>query len=591
MILSQDDDVFSSKSIENVVSFFTVLAMKGPGSEKRMTVALVGGPSSLSPSGSLEKGKPQQPDAAVTPHRTRPSLLQHRPTSARPTNRRNSSRNFYPSSTRSFATSNLESTENDLGNHQSSDSQEDTTTRSVPAPPTVRDRPTLGRQSSGRVSELRREMSKSNIASASDDDESLFPASKAHRLRSPLPLTSPRRVKSLPKSPSQLSAKTKRKRVQSNKTRRADDVAPNAGSNNIEWRRNTANHPLDTKNIHEDAGEEMGIKKDANTSTTPRPPKRGGSMRKILRNKRRLEQELHKSDIFHYVLHKEAIKANKDNAGAAEGTLEETNPSPTIVSPQNSASEKSDKSRLRMEFDRFMEMKKRSEKTANEATAVIDKEDVSILHSAKIGDESIHSTTNHAPVVDYEKTNSSPLSPVTLPEQRKTVLMTLILDDELAMASFNGTGEDTLSQVEHLHVQDESGTSGSYTGAAIHDSKLPHGRGTLHYKDGALFDGTFALGAKLHGTMRYTDGSAYVGEFSRGQRHGHGEYTFTSGIHYRGNFENDTIHGSGCLSWPNGSMFVGYWKGGLTHGPGKKFMPDGRLDKEGVWNEGRLIEF
>jgi hypothetical protein len=137
-----------------------------------------------------------------------------------------------------------------------------------------------------------------------------------------------------------------------------------------------------------------------------------------------------------------------------------------------------------------------------------------------------------------------------------------------------------------------------YSGTFWEDSK--HGRGTVRYADGRVFQGRFVMGAMVEGTMRYATTAttpeqgvqaiaSYTGRFLSGKRHGRGEYHFQDGSLFVGDFVEDTIDGHGRLTWPDGGEYVGEWSKGIRHGLGREYRPNGEIRHEGLWRNGQPV--
>ena len=84
-------------------------------------------------------------------------------------------------------------------------------------------------------------------------------------------------------------------------------------------------------------------------------------------------------------------------------------------------------------------------------------------------------------------------------------------------------------------------------------NELPHGEGTLFWKDG----------------------DKYIGQWKNGKRHGEGTHFLKSGSKYIGQWRNDKEHGQGTYFWKSGSKYIGQWKNGKRHGEGTHFWKDG----------------
>jgi len=70
---------------------------------------------------------------------------------------------------------------------------------------------------------------------------------------------------------------------------------------------------------------------------------------------------------------------------------------------------------------------------------------------------------------------------------------------------------------------------------------IPHGFGTLHWKDGASYVGDFVDGkAEGKGTFYHLNSDTYKGDFKQDKAHGFGEYIYTQTNQiYKGNWYMD----------------------------------------------------
>ena len=101
-----------------------------------------------------------------------------------------------------------------------------------------------------------------------------------------------------------------------------------------------------------------------------------------------------------------------------------------------------------------------------------------------------------------------------------------------------------------------------------HKKKLPHGFGTMTYKNGDVFTGKMSAGSKVEGEFIYTNASGikckYVGSFK-------------TSYHSVGN----VFHGFGELWW-DGNYYVGYFFNGKMWGYGTL------VEKEGTTKSGQF---
>jgi hypothetical protein len=145
------------------------------------------------------------------------------------------------------------------------------------------------------------------------------------------------------------------------------------------------------------------------------------------------------------------------------------------------------------------------------------------------------------------------------------------------------------------------------------ENNLPHGNGTMIYKDGAKYTGNWKNGKKEGygiyefsnddknkiysglfendeicglGLIVYTDNTFYQGEFKRGKCEGYGKYIFDGGNIYEGEWKNEKMEGYGKYIFTNGDIYEGqsiYNKfcghGVMTYSKGNKF--------EGIWYNGK----
>ena len=96
---------------------------------------------------------------------------------------------------------------------------------------------------------------------------------------------------------------------------------------------------------------------------------------------------------------------------------------------------------------------------------------------------------------------------------------------------------------------------------------IPHGQGSLTYRDTATYVGNFENGyAHGQGTLKYSDGSYYIGCFEMGMPHGQGMHSLLSGEIYQGQFKRGMPQGQGKLTYPSGICFNGSFVDGKPFG-------------------------
>jgi hypothetical protein len=196
--------------------------------------------------------------------------------------------------------------------------------------------------------------------------------------------------------------------------------------------------------------------------------------------------------------------------------------------------------------------------------------------------------------------------------------------------------ETTLYSVTKAESVDNYGDPGIYTGTVLAAGGLPHGKGTMTYDSGRLFEGNWSSGqwngkGKLlnpngdvyegdfimdarhgKGLYKWDNGDVYVGDFSQDERHGrgkfsfhngnvydgefcdgmfdgYGQYDFTDG-HYEGEWKEGRYDGQGKLTYHTGGMYTGDFKNSVAHGFGIEVSPDGS-ERKGVWDNGQPVDF
>ena len=110
--------------------------------------------------------------------------------------------------------------------------------------------------------------------------------------------------------------------------------------------------------------------------------------------------------------------------------------------------------------------------------------------------------------------------------------------------------------------------TGLYCGPTL-GGLIPHGSGTIRFRNGDVYNGPFLKGEMKGVDARYesSDGSRYEGGFAHDLKDGYGEEVF-----------------------PNGSRFVGRYVYGFAHGFGIKYNPDGSIFYAGRWKNGKPLK-
>ena len=105
----------------------------------------------------------------------------------------------------------------------------------------------------------------------------------------------------------------------------------------------------------------------------------------------------------------------------------------------------------------------------------------------------------------------------------------------------------------HFKAYDETSSLVSFSG--------DHDFGTMIFKAGAQYKGSFKVNQLDHGTLTFWDNETYVGTFVNNLKHGKGFTTFSPADPLgRKTFEGQYEHGnekSGTLTFTNGGSFVG----------------------------------
>lgn len=144
-----------------------------------------------------------------------------------------------------------------------------------------------------------------------------------------------------------------------------------------------------------------------------------------------------------------------------------------------------------------------------------------------------------------------------------------------------------------------------YEGEILHG--LPHGRGTLVYPNGLMFEGNWANGRESgwgflssaddeplwagevldgvphgNGTYFYSNGDTYSGAWKEGLPHGRGSFESNQHGKYDGMWAEGQRAGPGTQTYVDGSVYRGAWRSGQRHGRGDLTMPDG-FRYSGMW--------
>jgi hypothetical protein len=157
----------------------------------------------------------------------------------------------------------------------------------------------------------------------------------------------------------------------------------------------------------------------------------------------------------------------------------------------------------------------------------------------------------------------------------------------MAPLLFNMPTPSTLSVTD----QDVLG-EGLYTGEALTETLIPHGKGQLHYYDTndseeESYQGDFKYGNwDGQGVLVFRNGDLYIGEFVDDVRTGMGYYQWKDGRTYQGAFDTNRRHGrGGVYQWPDGARYVGNFVDGRREGEGTYRFANGNV-YAGNWKDG-----
>lgn len=114
--------------------------------------------------------------------------------------------------------------------------------------------------------------------------------------------------------------------------------------------------------------------------------------------------------------------------------------------------------------------------------------------------------------------------------------------------------------------------------------ELVSSKGKKFYYTGQTSSGK----ANGYGVGIFETGSIYKGYWKDNLRHGIGSFTWNDKEYYEGSFVNGKREGYGEYHWKNGEIYKGYWKNDMRHGNGKLYKKNGKLKKEGFWENDEL---
>ena len=604
---------------------------------------------SLKDSFEKQKGNGNRKSRHPPRHKSTPSSSPSAATTSKPTHRRNSSRNFRLASSRMLqldaaTTDSSDSSMNVSGlsldaintvknmsgcTMNTSRGSMDSSASSTPVDPahspllatmsptrsTEFGNPVTPRRSSSRISDIRREMSQSMLVQKGNDSKTSL-----GETGDDVPPPTNRQIVPM-KSPSHQHRILKRKTTK--KRTSANSVSPRSNSRktaDLTWKRNSTESK---KNLD-------GLLKEQPQQS----PKKvtGGSMRNLLRNKRRLEKELHSSDVFHFVLHKAPPPCN--DVAKVVGNKKRSSSTKKTKKKRSEEQSGDEKRAMRMPLDQFMLMKLKSEQlvmdndinsrqpteeengewhTTNagfprsapasqlyslansEMTEINDGEEEDEKSSLDDldqddtdDDESVVSLDIHEALGNEvgETKESRAISHDScikaMSEEMESQslslhLADLQLDDVDCHSSHDS--ERSLHHVENFAVTDPAGRKGVYSGLISRRSGMPCGQGRLEYlEEGEIFEGQFVHGYWTgYGRCIYTrTGEDYTGTFLDSIRHGHGICKYQDGRVFEGTYTNG-VKTEGKMTYQDGSTYLGHWYNGARHGRGTYTFANGSV--------------
>lgn len=136
---------------------------------------------------------------------------------------------------------------------------------------------------------------------------------------------------------------------------------------------------------------------------------------------------------------------------------------------------------------------------------------------------------------------------------------------------------------KHLKWDDQE-----YMGAVLSTCNTPHGKGTMRYSDGSIYQGDFANGKRAgEGRMIYADGNEFQGIWKNGEPIGRGKLTRSEGDVLLGNFfGSGLLCGLGKHYYPSGrKAYQGNFLNGMYHGEGTCYNDDSKntMHYQGGW--------
>lgn len=96
---------------------------------------------------------------------------------------------------------------------------------------------------------------------------------------------------------------------------------------------------------------------------------------------------------------------------------------------------------------------------------------------------------------------------------------------------------------------------------------------------------------QFNGCGTYTaNGDVYKGQFKNSKFHGQGINTFKNGDRYIGEFKNGAFEGQGTFICNNGNQYIGEFIKNKLHGQISFIAKNGSVEKQEIWEDGKLKE-